>query len=311
MLEIGKRTWNFFDEYINEENNFLPPDNYQQDRNIKIAYRTSPTNIGLGLLSCISAYDLGYIELNTAIERIRKTMETIMKLSKWNGHLYNWYNTKTLEVLTPRYVSTVDSGNFVGYLYIIKQFLIQNSESEDTKDLIQNIEQIIENTNFKELYNSKKRLFSIGFNIEENKLTDSYYDLLASEARQTSLIAIAKKDVEVKHWNNLSRTLTSLNKYKGLISWAGTSFEYLMSNINVKKYTGSLIDESCKFMLMCQKEYTKKLGIPFGITESAFYLKDLYGNYQYKAFGIPWLGLKRGLGDELVVAPYGSILAVS
>ena len=311
LLEIGKRTWNFFDEYINEENNFLPPDNYQQDRNIKIAYRTSPTNIGLGLLSCISAYDLGYIELNTAIERIRKTMETIMKLSKWNGHLYNWYNTKTLEVLTPRYVSTVDSGNFVGYLYIIKQFLIQNSESEDTKDLIQNIEQIIENTNFKELYNSKKRLFSIGFNIEENKLTDSYYDLLASEARQTSLIAIAKKDVEVKHWNNLSRTLTSLNKYKGLISWAGTSFEYLMSNINVKKYTGSLIDESCKFMLMCQKEYTKKLGIPFGITESAFYLKDLYGNYQYKAFGIPWLGLKRGLGDELVVAPYGSILAVS
>ncbi len=161
------------------------------------------------------------------------------------------------------------------------------------------------------LYNPKKRLFSIGFNIEENILTDSYYDLLASEARQASLVAIAKKDIPSKHWNNLSRTLTSLKKYKGLISWSGTAFEYLMPNINIQKYEGSLLDESCKFLIMSQKEYAKKLNIHWGISEAAFNLKDLNNNYQYKAFGIPWLGLKRGLEDEMVVSPYASIFTLN
>ena len=109
----------------------------------------------------------------------------------------------------------------------------------------------------------------------------------------------------------MSRTLTILNKYKGLISWSGTAFEYFMPNINIPKYPGSLLDESCKFMLMSQKEYAKKLNIPWGISESAFYLKDLQNNYQYKAFGIPWIGLKRGLSDEMVTSSYGSILALT
>lgn len=170
---------------------------------------------------------------------------------------------------------------------------------------------LIHNTDFSKLYDEDTRLFSIGFNIEENALTDSYYDLLASEARQTSLVAIAKKDVPARHWNNLSRTLTILNKYKGLISWSGTAFEYFMPNINIPKYPGSLLDESCKFMLMSQKEYAKQLNIPWGISESAFYLKDLQNNYQYKAFGIPWLGLKRGLSDEMVTSSYASILTIN
>ena len=173
------------------------------------------------------------------------------------------------------------------------------------------IDKLIENTDFSVLYSKSHRLFSIGFNIEENKLTDSYYDLLASEARQTSLIAIAKKDVPSKHWNSLSRTLTILNNKKGLISWSGTSFEYLMPNINIPRFKGSLLDESCKFAIMSQIEYAKKAGIPWGISEAAFNLKDFNSNYQYKAFGIPWLGLKRGLAEELVVATYGSVLAVT
>ena len=172
------------------------------------------------------------------------------------------------------------------------------------------IDSWIQDTDFRMLYDAESSLFSIGFNVETNKLTDSYYDLLASEARQASLIAIAKKDVTAKHWNSLNRTLTILGKYKGLISWAGTAFEYLMPNLNIKKYPGSLLDESGKFMIKSQREYAKKLGIPWGISESAFNLKDLNNNYQYKAFGIPWLGLKRGLADEMVVAPYGSILAI-
>ena len=125
------------------------------------------------------------------------------------------------------------------------------------------------------------------------------------------MIAIAKKDIPSKHWNNLSRTLTVLGKYKGLISWSGTAFEYLMPNVNIPRYNGSLLDESSKFLIMSQMEYCKKLGIPWGISESAFNLKDLHSNYQYKAFGIPWLGLKRGLADEMVVSSYGSILAIS
>ena len=176
--------------------------------------------------------------------------------------------------------------------------------------LIQNINNLITNTKFSYLYSPEKRLFSIGFSLEENKLVDSYYDLLASEARQTSLIAIAKKDVPAKHWNNLSRTLTSLKKYKGLVSWSGTAFEYLMPNVNVRKYEGSLLDESCKFMIMSQREYAKKLGIPWGISEAAFNLKDLNSNYQYRAFGIPWLGFKRGLKDDMVVSPYSVFLSM-
>ena len=171
--------------------------------------------------------------------------------------------------------------------------------------------QIINSTDFSKLYNEKNRLFSVGFNLEEGKLTDSYYDLLASEARQTSLVAIAKKDVSEKHWYNLSRTLTTLNNYKGLISWSGTAFEYLMPNINIPQYQASILDDSCTFMIMSQMEYPKKLGVPWGISEAAFNLKDLNNNYQYKAFGIPWLGLKRGLSDEIVISSYGTILAIN
>ncbi len=322
VIQIGKKTWEFFEKYINKENNYLPPDNYQEGRSQKIVDRTSSTNIGLGLISIISAYDLGYINLEKTLTMLKDMLNTIEKLSKWNGHLYNWYNIRTLEPLLPRYISTVDSGNFIGYLYIVKEFLThlkirqeRNKEiniSEDTLNvMLEIVNNIIKKTDFTPLYDYEKRLFSIGYNVEENKLTDSYYDLLASEARQASLVAIAKHDIPSKHWQNLSRTLTIMNGYKGLVSWSGTAFEYLMPNVNIRRYEESLLDESCKFMIMSQKEYAKKLGIPWGISESAFNLKDLNLNYQYKAFGIPWLGLKRGLADEMVVSSYASILAIT
>ena len=324
VLEIGKKTWDFFETYLNKENNYLIPDNYQESRKEKIVPRTSSTNIGLSLLAVISAYDLNYIKLEKALEFLYNIINSIDSLAKWNGHLYNWYNIKTKEPLNPRYISTVDSGNFVGYLYVTKTFLenlIENEENLRIKDKEQEcrkikemkniIENIINITDFSLLYNNEEQIFSIGFNIDENKLTNSYYDLLASEARQASLIAIAKKDIPSKHWNYLGRTLTTLGKYKGLISWSGTAFEYLMPNINIPKYEGSLLDESCKFMIKSQIEYSKKLNLPWGISEAAFNLKDLHSNYQYKAFGIPWLGLKRGLADEMVVSSYGGFLAIN
>lgn len=329
LLEIGKRTWNFFKDTINEKTNYLPPDNYQEDRKPIIVPRTSSTNIGLGLLAVVSSYDLGYENLSDTLELLNKMLTTIEELQKWHGHLYNWYNTETLEPLIPRYISTVDSGNFIGYVYVLKQFYIQvkeeiqlnNEISKEEKEKIlalipkwidKPIDEIpIAQADFTKLYNKEKRLFSIGFNIEENKLTDSYYDLLASEARQASFVAIAKKDVPSKHWYNLNRTLTVLNGYKGLVSWSGTAFEYLMPNINMKKYKGSLLDESSEFMISNQKQYAQKLGVPWGFSETAFNTKDLNNNYQYKAIGIPWLGLKRGLEDDIVVSTYASALALT
>lgn len=310
LIEIGNKTWKYFEDNMNEYNNFLPPDNYQESRKQKVANRTSPTNIGLGLLAVVSSYDLGYIDEDKCIDLIEKMLFTIEKLPKWCGHLYNWYNTVTLEPLMPRYISTVDSGNFVGYLYTLKTFLLNFPKTEKIEILISIVDRLIANTNFLVLYDYKKRIFSIGFNIEENKLTDSYYDLLASEARQASLVAIAKRDVPSKHWNALSRTLTTLNGYKGLISWSGTAFEYLMPSINIKSYEGSLLDESCRFLIMSQKEYARKLGVPWGISEAAFSLKDLNNNYQYKAFGIPWLGLKRGLDEDVVISSYSVFLSL-
>ena len=347
LLEVGKRTWQYFKENMTEKTHFLPPDNYQEDRIPVVITRTSPTNIGLALLATISSYDLKYETLENTIFLLEKMIDSISSLQKWNGHLYNWYQLEDLTPLTPRYVSSVDSGNLIGYLYTTKQFLEnsikqmqENVENESNKKqekpksenkeqseqrviennaeiiiqkiktMISKIEKIISETDFSKLYDKETGLFSIGFNVEESKLTDSYYDLLASEARQASLIAIAKRDIPAKHWNNLSRTLTILNKYKGLISWSGTAFEYLMPNANIPSYPGSLLDESVKFMLMSQREYTKKLNVPWGISGSAFNLKDLNNNYQYKAFGIPWLGLKRGLSDEVVVSSYGSIMAL-
>ena len=259
------------------------------------------------MLSVVSAYDLGYIEEDEAMDLIEKILGTIEKLPKWNGHLFNWYNTLNLQPLIPRYISTVDSGNLVQYLYVLKEFVKDKKKQEE---LTERINKLIQNTDFSVLYDYKKRVFSIGFNIEENKLTDSYYDLLASEARGASLVAIAKRDVPAKHWNTLSRTLTSLNGYKGLISWSGTAFEYLMPSVNIKTYEGSLLDESCRFMIMSQKLYSKKLGTPWGISEAAFSLKDLNNNYQYKAFGIPWLGLKRGLDEDIVISSYSVFLSL-
>ncbi len=305
LLTIAKETWKYFEETCVKENNYLVPDNFQVGRKNKFVNRTSSTNIGLEILSIISAYDLRLITIEQTKEILKNLIGTISKLEKWNGHLYNWYNIKTLKPLTPKYISTVDSGNFVGYLYVLKSFFIsQNGEEE----LLEQIDELIENTKFDLLYSNENRLFSIGYDVENNKISDSYYDFLASEARQASFIAIAKRDIKYKHWTNLSRTLTSENGYKGLISWSGTAFEYLMPNLIMKVPEGSLLDESCKFAKISQLQYARKNNIPWGISESAYSLKDLQSNYQYKAFGIPKLGLKRGLEEELVVSPYSTFL---
>jgi cyclic beta-1,2-glucan synthetase len=238
LVDIAKKTWSYFEAFLTKDTNFLPPDNYQENRKEEIVYRTSSTNIGLALMSVISAYNLKFIEKEQALNLIKNTLDTVQKLQTWNGHLYNWYNIKTLEPLYPRYISTVDSGNFIGYLYCVKSFLEEEKteEYEWVNYLIKMVEDLINKTDFKVLFDEKRNIFSIGFNVEQNKLEDSYYDLLASEARQASFVAISKNNVPSKHWYKLTRTLTAYNGYKGLLSWSGTAFEYMMPNLNMKQY---------------------------------------------------------------------------
>ena len=322
LIEVAKRTWGFFDSMMNDTNNYLPTDNFQENRRYKIANRTSSTNIGFGIMAIIDAYDLGFITKENAIERLVKIYNTIMKLEKWHGDLYNWYNMKTLEPLRPRFVSTVDSGNFISILYVAKEFL----ESERNKlynympgtnvekfnealdNLLEYTNILISKTDFSVLYTTSRNLFSIGFDVEAGMLVDSYYDMLMSENRITSLVAIAKKDVTSKHWFALARNMVDVDGYKGLMSWAGTSFEYFMPYLFMKSYEYTLIDQSMFFCEYSQIKYAKKYKVPFGISESAYAKRDTDLNYQYKSFGIPWLGLKRGLNSSLVVAPYASIL---
>lgn len=320
ILEVARRTWNFFDTVMNERNNYIPTDNYQENRRYKIANRTSPTNIGFGLLSIVTAYDLKFIDIDTCIHKITNTITTIQKLEKWNGHLYNWYNIKTLEILRPRFVSTVDSGNFIACLYVLKQFLIEIKEEniytrdnisiyeEKINELLNIIDRTIEDTDFSLLYDTSRNLFSIGYAQENGKLIDSYYDMLMSESRTTSLIAIASRQVTSKHWFALARNLVRVDGYRGLKSWSGTAFEYFMPYIFNKSYEHTLIDQSLFFTAFSNIKYARTNNVPWGISESAYAIKDGELNYQYKAFGIPWLGLKRGLNDYLVVSPYASLL---
>ncbi len=180
IKEIAERTFKYFKDNINKENNYLVPDNYQEDRKEKYVDRTSSTNIGLSILSIIAGIELKFLPLEEGINIIFKIIETIDSLEKWNGHLYNWYNIKTKTPLVPRYISTVDSGNFVGYLYVLKSFLnklIQDDEfskQQDKEELVKNmyetVNRLIDNTDFSHLYSNSHRLFSIGFNVEDRKI---------------------------------------------------------------------------------------------------------------------------------------------
>ena len=477
---IARRTWQYFETFAGKENNFLAPDNYQEDPFIGIAGRTSPTNIGLGALAILTARDMGYIGINEMTVALNSTISTIEKLRKWNGHLYNWYDTKTLKPLKPYFVSTVDSGNLVCYLTVLEQGLLEclnqpiadmksmnglvdtltcaktdgfagiaevddvcqemnqtfsfekwyrligklseeeyvpnvnaspwsstieraieqfksdltilmplvdiratfplslkqtlsdeqarilseiercyydspnlnnipsvlqkaldmlvakNEVCEETartwldttidacaqalqkaetlisyiNALTEKIRKLSEATRFIHLYDAKKQLFSIGYSIKGKKLSRSYYDLLASEARQTSYIAIARGEVPASHWFKMGRTLTVMDGYKGLLSWTGTMFEYLMPLLIMKSYKNTLLDETYAFAVRSQKKYGAQKGMPWGVSESGYFATENNLNYKYKAIGVPWLGLKRGLANDAVVAPYATFLAL-
>lgn len=315
LMDIARKTWTYYKKFTDEENNYLPPDNYQEYPYNGVATRTSPTNIGFYLLSVLSSRDLNLIDTKEMITLIGQTLDTIDRLEKWEGHLYNWYDTTTLEPLRPMFVSTVDSGNFIAYLIVLKEglkeYLDEAENKEEMEKTIKRIENIIDNTKFKPLYDESKNLFYIGYSVDDGKTLNNYYDLLASEARTASYIAISKREVPVKNWVMLGRPLVKENGNLSLASWTGTMFEYLMPNLVMKNYKNTLLDETCITSIKVQKEYGRKNNVPWGISESGFFAFDSFLNYQYKAFGVPSLGFKRGLKEELVVSPYSTFLALN
>ncbi|MEQ1945809.1 MAG: glucoamylase family protein [Bryobacteraceae bacterium] len=492
LRQVARETWRFFDDLVGPENNWLPPDNSQEALCVEVAERTSPTNIGMWFMSALSASDLGFITSAQMVERCTATFQTLEKLEQCEGHILNWYNTRTLEPLSPKYISTADSGNLIASLWVLAQAtenldeqpqlnvsalqgladtlaVIQSrfppeaatavlldtlqglfqetssgiqiaerirlsaeparklseslrwgaSDSSEraywfdrihqqvgdwiqyldrylgwthllgappdeflaplgqsailarqrlqarlplwgevargeleflellrirksdpdlpakvatwaadleteygkaqvaaqqmlaaAKDLCKRCESLANGVNMRFLYDAERSLFAIGYQVGGPVTFNAHYDLLASESRIGSLVAIAKGDVPTSHWLALGRPYTS-SSGQVLLSWSGTMFEYLMPLLFTHSFRNSLLDNACASAVKRQIEYGRERGVPWGISESAYSAIDTHQIYQYRAFGVPSLGLKRGLEEELVVAPYATALALA
>ena len=478
LHKSARKTWAFFERFVSAEENWMPPDNFQEQPVTLIAHRTSPTNMGFALLANLSAYDFGYITGAELTARCNNTLESMLKLERYKGHFYNWYNTLSLLPMQPKYVSTVDSGNLVGHLLTLRQGLlalhnqpifginiyhgikttisiiedfsknddeviekirillydVENRDRNSLSKIKKSLNELVSLTNKfsaadanieTELYNWKSRLKSqierirddliklvpwlellpvpvrfehliptdhipsllfiqhmpnlffqvidqyeqeentveekdwlnkmrqsltlgssfaterimllerlaeqceqlsvveydflyekstsllrIGFNVDEQRKDDSFYDLLASEARLGIFVAIAQGKLPQESWFALGRLLTNSGGDPILLSWSGSMFEYLMPQLVMPSYENTLLHQTSKATVKRQIEYGTQRGVPWGISESGYNTVDANLNYQYRAFGVPGLGLKRGLEEDLVIAPYASMMAL-
>ncbi|UCC82153.1 MAG: phosphorylase [Gemmatimonadota bacterium] len=508
---VARRTWRFFESFVDDKGNALPPDNFQEDPEPVVAHRTSPTNIGLYLLSITAAHDFGWIGILDAADRLEAALETMTNMRRVRGHFFNWYDTRNLHPLDPMYVSTVDSGNLAGHLialaqscrglmhrslprpeilegigdalallleslekaehpgrtqtvtaeqlieaaeslstlledpprslpgwvrriealeaeaenlldiartlaadvkdetrpeYLIWATAVHNSvrshardlsttmpwclrlyskgsteregldhaapatglarsasflepvvaesptvaglpgllravheviekrsdvlESEDGDLILADMEtswtaadslkqrfsalallaeQLVQSMDFRFLFDPSRKLFSIGYRVADGTHDPSCYDLLASEARLASFVAVAKGDVTPRHWFLLGRSLTPVGRGAALVSWSGSMFEYLMPLLVMEQPPRSLLDLSSRLVVGRQIRYGVERGVPWGVSESGYNVRDLELTYQYSDFGVPGVGLKRGLFEDVVVAPYATALA--
>lgn len=299
----------YYEETCTAEEHYLPPDNLQESPVWRVAHRTSPTNIGLYLLCVLAAADFGLIDHEGLLLRIDRTLSTVETLEKWKGNLLNWYDTRSLRPLSPRYVSTVDSGNLACCLVALRQGLL---ESDDIRaaTLAERVRRLYAAMELSPLYNERRGLFHIGLDPDTGVCSPSYYDLLMSESRMTGYFAVATRAVPKKHWGALGRTLARSGNYVGPVSWTGTMFEYFMPRLLLPAWEGTMGYEALRFCLHCQRVRPPR-GVPWGISESGFYAFDANLNYQYKAHGVPKLGLKRGLAADLVISPYSTFLTLT
>ncbi len=489
---VARQTWRYFDDLVGPESHWLPPDNSQLALQIEVAQRTSPTNIGLWLTAALAARDFGYLTADELCARCSHTMETIERLERYEGHLLNWYDTATLAPLMPRYVSTVDSGNLVAALWVLRQgcrdtmrapvighgaprgladtlYVLEEKCGDDPsvavalqtlRKLLRGVreghelvarlrmatapmeklregqrwhvtagdertywasrladelgrwnqtaerylrwmetlasppdsslrtigpdaarlrrralrhapsietlaagaatpvdavlawkksaglppdmarwldqldaeyaqakanasetagkfaalsaaaERLADGINMRFLYDGQRRLFGVGYAVGGPREFTSHYDLLASECRLASLVAIAKGDAPAEHWYALSRPWVHAAHSQALLSWSGTMFEYLMPLLFTRTFTNSLLDSACRVAIERQIEYGNRNDAPWGVSESAYSALDAHRIYQYRAFGVPALALNPSLDEELVVAPYATILAL-
>ena len=497
---VSRRTWRYFDDLVNAETNWLPPDNSQLALHIEVAQRTSPTNIGLWLASLLAVRDFGYITTDDLISRSSATLTTLLQMERYEGHLLNWYDTRTLAPLMPRYVSTVDSGNLLASLWVLNrgcQELLNEpivgtpalrglsdtvsilaevcgedpsatvqihalqrmlrgrveghaligrlrlstvpteqlagsrwaspgvSKAEVSKggderfywagrlasqaaswnttvdrylgwmeiltyppdtflsamgadivaerrravdsipslvglkegvlgvetilsrrgnpslnpeiagwldqlsaayehsrtnaaeavrslqDLGSGADRFANGINMRFLYDDQRHLFGLGYSVGDPLVFQSHYDLLASECRVASMVAIAKGDAPLSHWFSLGRSRVTVSGRQTLLSWSGTMFEYLMPLLFTRTFANSSLDQACHDALELQMEYGKEQGVPWGVSECAYSALDANQTYQYHAFGVPKLALQSDPKDAVVVAPYATMLALS
>lgn len=307
--------WRYFEELVTEEECHLPPDNISRNPEKRVARRTSPTNIGLYLMSVLCARDFGFISTDELYLRLSDTVATLERLERYKGHFYNWYSTIDGSVLSPRYISTVDSGNLTACLIVLKEGLRELvSERSELLELISRVEALCEGTDYSFLYNSRQDLFYLGATVREDGSScpdEGMFDLLMSEARTVSYIECARRNVPSRHWSTLSRPVISRKGFLGLASWTGTAFEYLMPSLFLPTFERTLGFEALHFAIKAQRSrYAKADGQRiWGISESG-YASEPHSDYGYKAFGIPCLALKSGMSRELVISPYSSFLAL-
>ena len=324
VRELARHTWHFFDTLMTEQTNYLIPDNYQHNRENKTDYKTSPTNIGYSLTAIVSAAQMGFIDTREALTRIGRVLETVRQLEKWNGHLFNWYDVRSLAKLPNYFVSTADSGNFVACLYVVKGWLAElqqergNAADEKLSALAQQVSALIVQTDFRKLYNAELDVFSIGYDWGLHQLLPYHYNNFASEARLTSFMTIAQGDAPYRHWFCLDKTLVQYHGYKGVASWYGTLFEYFMPFIFLPTFKHTLMDETYSFAIRAQQSFVANVSakgrkgnaLPWGISETAYNELDDAQNYKYHAFGVPYLKFQNTTPDRIVISPYSSIMTI-
>ena len=317
LQALARDTWRFFERCVGAQDNHLPPDNLQLVPEEAVAHRTSPTNIGLYLLAACCAREFGWISTGELTSRLQATLQTLDMLPKHRGHLLNWYDTRSLEILAPAYVSTVDSGNLAGLLIAVAQACCELArEGTDGSAaqaallvLAKRCRELAMAMDFRCVYDGKRHLFHIGLRVHEQALDASYYDLLASESRLTSLLAIAKGDVPRRHWGTLGRPFLSAGVTAGLKSWSGSMFEYLMPSLLMPEPVGGLLHSAACAAVSEQQATGEAMELPWGISESAYFAQDHSLAFQYGPFGAPRLALRRTPPGDRVVAPYASLLA--
>ena len=299
---LAGETWRFFEENVPWPGGALPPDNVQLDPPVGAARRTSPTNIALYLLGCLAARRLGLIGDEALLGRWEATLHALERMEKWRGQLYNWYDIDTLAPLRPRTVSSVDSGNLAAAL------LACAAARELGGALSARMESLARGMDLAALYDARRELFFIGMDVESGRLSEGRYDLIASEARLLSYVAMMLGQVPTRHWRRLGRACARVGGGVAPLSWSGTMFEYLLPWTLLEELPLTLLGEGVRAATRAQIEQGRRAGRPWGVSESGYCATDAALNYQYHAFGLPSLALD-GDARPGVVAPYASMLA--